>query len=141
LNHSYNAWKITTLHSSPGLVPSLLDPEAPEKRGPLASLPSFAFHPLKLIFPLLPPIAPHPRDAAYCYGCHNDNGEHSPSRLRCIPLFSFCHDRVLYISQDLHAVLFCLHQDGERSVSLSPCMLVVSQHRIEYFPTMFQILL
>jgi hypothetical protein len=68
---------------------------------------------------------PHPRDAACCYGCHKDNGEHSPSCLRCIPLFSFCPDRVLCINQDLRAVMFCLHRDGERSTSLSPCMLVV----------------
>jgi hypothetical protein len=64
--------------------------------------------------------APHPKDAACCYGCHQDDGEHSPSRLRCIPLFSFSPDRVLCINQDLRAVLFCLHRDGERSVSLSP---------------------
>jgi hypothetical protein len=64
--------------------------------------------------------APHPRDAACCYGCHKDDGEHSPSRLRCIPLFSFSPDRVLCINQDLRAVLFCLHRDGECSLSLSP---------------------
>jgi hypothetical protein len=37
LNHLYNAWNTAALHSLLGLVPSLLDPEAPENRGPLAS--------------------------------------------------------------------------------------------------------
>jgi hypothetical protein len=59
LNHSYNAWKITALHSSPGLVPSLLDPEALEKRGPLASAAILRFSSLEIDFPFgSPQISP-----------------------------------------------------------------------------------
>jgi hypothetical protein len=41
------------LHFSLGLVPSLLDPEAPEKQGPLASASIFRFSPLEIDFPRL----------------------------------------------------------------------------------------
>jgi hypothetical protein len=51
LNHSYNAWNTTALHSSLGLVPSLLDLEAPEKRCPLTSASILRFSPLEIDFP------------------------------------------------------------------------------------------
>jgi hypothetical protein len=52
LNYSYNAWNTAALHSSLGLVPSLLDPEAPKKRGPLASAFILCFSPLEIDFPI-----------------------------------------------------------------------------------------
>jgi hypothetical protein len=48
LNHSYNAWNTEALHSSLGLVPLLLDPEAPEKQGPLAFASILRFSPLEI---------------------------------------------------------------------------------------------
>jgi hypothetical protein len=51
LNHLYNAWNTAALHSSLGLVPSLLDPEAPGKRCPLASTSILRFSPLEIDLP------------------------------------------------------------------------------------------
>jgi hypothetical protein len=51
LNHSYNAWNTAALHSSLGSVPSLLDPEIPEKRCPLASASNLRFSSLEIDFP------------------------------------------------------------------------------------------
>jgi hypothetical protein len=51
LNHLYNAWSNVALHSSLGLVPSLLYPEAPEKRGPLAFASILQFSLLEIDFP------------------------------------------------------------------------------------------
>jgi hypothetical protein len=49
LNHLYNAWNTMALHSSLGLVPLLLDPEALEKQCPLASSSRCCFSPLEII--------------------------------------------------------------------------------------------
>ena len=51
LNHLYNAWNTTALHSLLGLVPSLLDLEALEKQCPLACTSILRFSPLEIDLP------------------------------------------------------------------------------------------
>jgi hypothetical protein len=48
LNHLYNAWNTVALQSLLGLFPSLIDPEALEKRCPLASSSLRCISPLEI---------------------------------------------------------------------------------------------